>query len=80
MPSSRWKVACTGQTGTQGGLSQWLHRRGSMTMAHGPPASGVTSYCSTVVRNCPIGGTFSSEQLTVQDWQPMHLRMSTTIP
>ena len=78
MPSSRWKVACTGQTGTQGGLSQWLH---SAQHDHGGhPWSGTTSYCSTVVRNCPTGGWFSSEQLTVQDWQPMHLRMSTSMP
>ena len=39
-----------------------------------------TSYCSTVVRNCPMGGWFSTEQLTVQAWQPMHLRMSTSMP
>ena len=50
-----------------------------MTMAAWP-WSGTTSYCSTVVRNCPTGGWFSSEQLTVQDWQPMHLRMSTSMP
>jgi len=80
MPSSRWKVACTGHTGTHGGLSQWLHRRGSITIEQGPPSSGSTSYCSTVVRNCPMGGRFSIEQLTVQAWQPMHLRRSTTMP
>jgi hypothetical protein len=26
------------------------------------------------------GGWFSTEQLTVQAWQPMHLRISTSMP
>ena len=49
-----------------GGSSQWLHRRGRLTMAGAAPPGLSISYCSTVVRNWPIGGRFSTEQLTVQ--------------
>jgi len=49
-------------------------------MAGMEPSGLSISYCSTVVRNWPMGGRFSTEQLTVQAWQPMHLRMSTSMP
>ncbi len=49
-------------------------------MAGIEPSGLSISYCSTVVRNWPMGGWFSTEQLTVQAWQPMHLRMSTSMP
>ena len=49
-------------------------------MAGIEPSGLSISYCSTVVRNWPMGGWFSTEQLTVQAWQPMHLRISTSMP
>ena len=56
----------TGHTGTQGGLSQWLHSPGSSTLVATSSPSRLTRYWFTVVRNSPCGVWFSMAQLTVQ--------------
>jgi hypothetical protein len=78
IPSLRRYIAATGQTATQGGLSQWLQR---VTWKHRRVlGNSPLSTHRTQVRNTPRGTWFSDLQATEQAWQPMHLRLSITKP
>ena len=78
LPGSATWLAWVGHTATQGGLSQWLQRsEKKVSFRSGKRPS---SCARTRSRRCPGGTLFSTLQATTQSSQPMHCRVSITIP
>src|SRR3990170_4135746 len=77
IPSERFHVADTGQTGTQGGLSHCMQGLGVkrlVTFGKVPISSSITGLYTT-----PGGRLFSATQAIVHAEHPTHFRRSSTI-